>query len=56
VPFELFIRANPAQNPVIKFVTPQHGGHCGFISNHRGAARFWVEQRIVEFCESIRAK
>jgi predicted alpha/beta-fold hydrolase len=54
VPYELFLRTNPAQNPAIQFVTPEHGGHCGFISNRSGAERFWVEQRIVEFCEAIR--
>jgi predicted alpha/beta-fold hydrolase len=54
VPYELFQRANPAQNPAIRFVTPEHGGHCGFISNRAGAERFWAEQRIVEFCDAIR--
>jgi hypothetical protein len=54
VPYELFVRANPGQNPAIRFVTPEHGGHCGFISNRSGAERFWAEQRIVEFCEAIR--
>ena len=54
VPYQLFLRADPARNPAIKFVAPQHGGHCGFISNRSGAERFWAEQRIVEFCEAIR--
>jgi predicted alpha/beta-fold hydrolase len=54
VPFELFRRANPGQNPAIRFATPEHGGHCGFISNQSGTERFWAEQRIVEFCEAIR--
>ena len=54
VPYELFQRAKPAQNPAIRFVTPEHGGHCGFISNRSGAERFWAEQRIVEFCCAIR--
>src|SRR5208282_4898443 len=34
VPYELFLRANPGHNAAIKFVTPEHGGHCGFISKH----------------------
>jgi predicted alpha/beta-fold hydrolase len=55
VPYELFQRANPAQNPAIKFVTPEHGGHCGFISKRSGPERFWAEQRIVEFCDALRA-
>jgi predicted alpha/beta-fold hydrolase len=54
VPYELFVRANPGQNPAIKFVTPEHGGHCGFISKQSGAERFWSEQRVVQFCDAIR--
>lgn len=55
VPYDLFARANPAGNPAIKFVAPEHGGHCGFISNLGGVERFWAEQRIVEFCNANRA-
>jgi predicted alpha/beta-fold hydrolase len=36
-------------NPFITLVTPEHGGHCGFISRNR-KERFWAEPRIVEFC------
>jgi len=54
VPYELFVRANPAANRAIQFVTPPHGGHCGFISKKSGPERFWAEQSIVEFCEAIR--
>jgi predicted alpha/beta-fold hydrolase len=52
VPYELFLRASPGRNSSIRFVTPEHGGHCGFISNRSGAERFWAEQRIVEFCDA----
>jgi predicted alpha/beta-fold hydrolase len=55
VPYELFLRADPGQNPAIEYVTPEHGGHCGFISNRIGAERFWAEQMIVKFCDAIRA-
>lgn len=56
VPYKSFLRVNPAQNSAIRFVAPEHGGHCGFISNRRGAERFWAEQRIVEFCNALRAE
>ncbi|MGB7281469.1 MAG: alpha/beta fold hydrolase [Candidatus Acidiferrum sp.] len=55
VPYDLFVRANPAQNPAIRFIAPEHGGHCGFISNRSGAERFWAEERIVEFCQALRS-
>ena len=47
-----FLTAKIAENPAIRFVATEHGGHCGFISKHSGAERFWAEQRIDEFCES----
>jgi uncharacterized protein len=55
VPYESFLAARISDNPAIRFVAPEHGGHCGFISKHSGAERFWAEQRIVEFCEEMRA-
>ncbi len=54
VPYASFLRAKIAQNPAIRFLAPEHGGHCGFISKYSGAERFWAEQRIVDFCDEIR--
>jgi uncharacterized protein len=54
VPFESFLRARVQENPFVRFVTPEHGGHCGFISRREGAERFWAEERIVEFVEELR--
>lgn len=50
VPYASFLKANVAQNPAIRFIASEHGGHCGFVSNQSGAERFWAEQRIVDFC------
>jgi hypothetical protein len=55
VPYAAFVAARISDNPAIRFVAPQHGGHCGFISKHSGAERFWAEQRIVDFCDGLRA-
>lgn len=54
VPYESFLAALVEENPAIRFVAPEHGGHCGFISRKSGAERFWAEQRIVDFCEEQR--
>lgn len=54
VPYESFLAARINENPAMRFVAPEHGGHCGFISKHAGEERFWAEQRIVEFCEALR--
>lgn len=53
VPYAVFLAAKIADNPAIRFVAPDHGGHCGFISKHSGPARFWAEQRIVDFCAQL---
>ena len=50
VPYEAIRAADVEQNPAIRFLAPEHGGHCGFVSRHGGARRFWAEQKIVDFC------
>jgi hypothetical protein len=55
VPYVSFLAARVKQNPSIRFLAPEHGGHCAFVSNKGGAERFWAEQRIVEFCERLKA-
>jgi uncharacterized protein len=54
VPYESFLAAKVAENPAIRFLAPEHGGHCAFISKHGSAERFWAEARVVEFCEQLR--
>jgi predicted alpha/beta-fold hydrolase len=53
VPYDAFLEARVAENPLVKFVAPKQGGHCGFISKWEGAERFWAEERIAEFCASL---
>jgi hypothetical protein len=53
VPYASFLAARIADNPAVRFVAPDHGGHCGFISKHSGPERFWAEQRIVDFCAEL---
>ena len=56
VPYASFLALQPERNPAIRFLATRHGGHCGFISRHNGAERFWAEQRIVDFCEALRER
>jgi predicted alpha/beta-fold hydrolase len=53
IPYASFRAAKISENPAIRFIATQRGGHCAFISRHAGAERFWAEQRVVEFCEAI---
>jgi uncharacterized protein len=52
VPYESFLAALVTENPVIRFVAPQYGGHCAFVSRH-STERFWAEARVVDFCEGL---
>jgi hypothetical protein len=54
VPFSSILASGASQNPAIKLIAPGHGGHCAFISNKSGPARFWAEQSVVNFCDGIR--
>jgi uncharacterized protein len=56
VPYATFEREAIQENPNIRLVAPQHGGHCGFISEERGEERFWSEARVVEFCAAQSAE
>jgi uncharacterized protein len=51
VPCESFSAPALTENPHIALATPKHGGHCAFISPHRGQERFWAEARVMEFCQ-----
>jgi uncharacterized protein len=51
VPYESLLRARVKENPYVRFVATEHGGHCGFVSRWSGTERFWAEERIVEFVE-----
>jgi len=55
VPYESFSAPTLTENPHITLAAPKHGGHCAFISRHRGDARFWAEARVMEFCRQSSA-
>jgi uncharacterized protein len=51
VPYVSFLAAKVEANPCVRFLAPEHGGHCGFVSRWSGPERFWAEERIGEFVE-----
>ncbi len=53
IPYASFSDPALASNAHIEVVAPRHGGHCAFISRHKGDARFWAEARVMEFLESV---
>jgi predicted alpha/beta-fold hydrolase len=53
VPFESFSDPALTNNSHVTLVAPAHGGHCAFISRHRGENRYWAEAKIMEFCKGL---
>ena len=54
IPFAPFEREEVTANPNVARLTPDHGGHVGFISaTGEGESRFWAEAMIVEFARLI---
>jgi predicted alpha/beta-fold hydrolase len=51
VPCESFSVPALTENQHITLLAPKRGGHCAFISPHRGDERFWAEARVMEFCQ-----
>jgi uncharacterized protein len=50
IPFSTFADPVIQANPNITVLATAHGGHCAFISQEKGEARFWAEKQIVQFC------
>lgn len=53
IPFTSFSDPGLEGNSQIEVIAPEHGGHCAFISKHKGVERFWAEARVMEFFESL---
>lgn len=54
VPFHPCRDPSIAENPYVILLAPEHGGHVGFIgADTSGEDRFWMENRVVEFCKLV---
>ncbi len=54
IPFRPLRDPSIAANPYVLMIATEHGGHVAFMSaNPRDEDRFWAENRVVEFCETI---
>lgn len=49
VPFLSFSNPAVTGNAHIQVISPEHGGHCAFVSRYVGDARHWAEACIFEF-------
>ena len=54
IPFESFRHPDIEANPNVALLSPEQGGHVGFISADReGEDRFWAEAMAVEFLKLV---
>ncbi len=54
IPFSSFKHRDIEANPNVALLTPEQGGHVGFISADReGEERFWAEVMAVEFVKLL---
>jgi predicted alpha/beta-fold hydrolase len=49
VPFASFSDPAIANNPHIRLIAPEDGGHCAFLSRYSGDGRHWAEACVMEF-------
>jgi predicted alpha/beta-fold hydrolase len=57
VPFQPFKDSSIAENPNLIFLAPENGGHVGFVgADANNEDRFWMENRVVEFCKLVHRK
>jgi predicted alpha/beta-fold hydrolase len=45
VPFDMYRSPVFHDNPALTLVTPEHGGHLGFLSRHK--PRFWIDEMLL---------
>jgi predicted alpha/beta-fold hydrolase len=53
VPLASFLSTEASENPNVLVVTPQHGGHVGFVSGEGKLGRFWAEAIVARFCHAL---
>ena len=47
VPFRIFASDAVVSNPWVKLISPDHGGHLGFLG--RKPHRFWADEAIMDW-------
>jgi predicted alpha/beta-fold hydrolase len=52
IPFSIYESGAVRGNPAIELVTPEHGGHLGFIA--KGKPRFWLDPLVRDWIARIR--
>jgi predicted alpha/beta-fold hydrolase len=54
IPFEVYDHPAFSQNPSLRLLAVEHGGHLGFVA--KGRPRFWLDQVLVQWIGEVRNK
>ncbi len=54
IPFEVYDHPAFSQNPFLRLLAVEHGGHLGFVA--KGKPRFWLDQVLVQWIGEVRNK
>jgi predicted alpha/beta-fold hydrolase len=54
IPFEVYDHPAFSQNPCLRLLAVEHGGHLGFVA--KGKPRFWLDQVLVQWIGEVRNK
>ncbi len=54
IPFDIFTRAGLEENPWLRLLATEHGGHLGFVA--RRPPRFWLEGALLNWIGETRNK
>lgn len=53
IPFAPLRDPSVEANPYVLLIAPERGGHVAFLSANAGEDRFWAENRLIEFCQTL---
>jgi uncharacterized protein len=54
IPFEVYNHPAFSQNPCLRLLAVEHGGHLGFVA--KGKPRFWLDPVLVQWIGEVRNK
>jgi predicted alpha/beta-fold hydrolase len=54
IPFDVYQHPAFAENPNLRLIAVEHGGHLGFVSKTR--PRFWLDQLLLAWTDGVRNK
>jgi uncharacterized protein len=54
IPFDVYNHPAFSNNPCLRLLAVDHGGHLGFVARHK--PRFWLDEVLVQWMQEVRNK